>query len=119
LNSRYAEFRPGFIEAMDGRLYTPEWLDGEIAAGRLLPWYGSDSAILARVERHPTGVLAIHGAYATGDVSEIVEKLIPDAERFALAAGCTTAFIDSREAWQRILGPHGYAPYKIALRKDL
>lgn len=118
MTADYLRFRDGFAEAVDPAFHTIEELDEKVANGSALLWFGEKSAIAAEVKRFP-GALVIHGICATGDLSEIVGKLIPAAEEWGRAAGCTHAMIESREGWARALKTKGYEPHTVTLRKAL
>jgi hypothetical protein len=114
----YLRFRDQFAEAMDARYYPIEWLDKQVFSGRVRCWAGKTAAITAEIRVYPTGAKAVHGLYAAGELLEIL-TLIPLAEQWGRDNGCTSAFIDSREAWQRLLNPYGYAAYKVCVRKEI
>jgi hypothetical protein len=115
----YASWRESLFSALDARYFTQDWLDREVTSGRAL-FLGTDkAAIVARIDDHPTGARSIIGLCAAGELTEIADTLIPQAEAAGRARGCTSAFIDSREAWARILEPRGYTPYKACVRKEL
>lgn len=119
MSDEYLRFRDGFAEAMDPRFYTIQYIDHLYLAGRAKLFSSENAAILAEIKTYPTDAKAVHGLYATGKLAEIVSVLIPQAEEWGRANGCEHAFIDSREAWQRILGPAGFDTYKVALIKEL
>jgi hypothetical protein len=115
----YLRFRDAFAAVLDPALYTIDWLDREILEGKAELWVGREAAIVARIRDYPTGARDIEGLIAAGDLGEIVAALIPEAEAFGRALGCTGAIIESREGWGRVLRRRGYAPYQTALRKRL
>jgi hypothetical protein len=115
----YCRFRQGFSDAMDHRFYTIDHLDHLVRAGIAQFLCTEHSAIVFDVRLYPTRRKALHGLYATGDVDEIADVLIPRAETWGRQMGCDYAFVDSREAWQRILKPDGFDTYKVALIKEL
>lgn len=115
----YLQFRAAFASVMDQRLYTPEWLDGEVWSGRAKFWRTADAAIVTEIRTYPTGAHDIHGIVAAGDLSEIINILIPAAEMWAKAVGCIGAIIESREGWARVLKERGYEPHRVAVRKEL
>lgn len=115
----YCRFRQGFSDAMDHRFYTINHLDDLVRSGMAQFLCTEQSAIVFEVRLYPTGKKALHGLYATGDVDEIAGVLIPRAEAQGRQMGCEHAFVDSREAWQRILKPAGFDTYKVALIKEL
>lgn len=115
----YADWRQAFIQVLDQRLYTPEWLDGMVRDGRAILWTAEDAAILAEVRFYPTGAREIHGLVAAGNIETIKGVLIPQAEEWARAAGCVSSVIESREGWVRSLRSSGYHLYQTAVRKEL
>ena len=115
----YLRFRPQFAEVIDPQRYTLEWLDDEILSGRMLLWVGDKAAIIAKLEVYPTGATDIHGMIAAGDLAEIRDRLIPQAEQWARALGCIGAGISSREGWARALKGSGYSVHQIMVRKEL
>ena len=112
-------WEPQFAEAMDQRLYTPEWLKATVEGGRAQFWSSDKAAIVSELRFYPTGAVDLHGIVAAGDVDEIVGVLIPAAEEWAKKAGCLGAIIESRPAWRRLLATSGYEPHQLALRKEL
>lgn len=117
--SHYEDWRPKFAEAMDSRLFTIQWLDELVSQGKVQFFASDNAAIVAELRQYPTGARAVQGLYAAGELSEIVDILIPMAEEWGRSNGCKYAFIESREAWERILKGSGYVMYKIAVGKVL
>jgi hypothetical protein len=117
--SEYQRFRDDFIAILDPRFYTPEWLDGEIWSGRLRLFSCADSAIIVAVKPYPTGALELHGMAATGNQRSIVDVLIPQACAWGTAIGCIEASIESRPAWQRVMGRHGWQLSQVKMVKPL
>lgn len=115
----YLRFRDAFAAVLDPRFYTIEWLDGEVACGRMHLLSTAHSAILFSVKKYPTGAKELHGELATGELPEIISALIPLAEKFGKENGCTTAVIQSREGWVSAMRQHGYEVYQTAIRKAL
>jgi hypothetical protein len=115
----YHRFRPQFAEALDPPFYPIEYLDALILSGRGRLWVGVHAAIVAEIKHYPGGAKVVHGLVAAGRMEEIVERLIPEAEAWGKAAGCTSAIIESRSGWMRALKPHGYEPHQVAVRKEL
>lgn len=114
----YRKWRPAFTEVMDLRLYTPEWLDGQIANGKALFWCTDKAAIVAETRRYPTGACDVHGLIAAGDLDDIRDVLIPAAEEWGRSIGCVGAIVESRTGWAKALKKQGYEPHQLALRKE-
>lgn len=117
--SDYFRFRDQFAEAMDGRLYTIDYLDDLVFSGRAQVWFGDDSAMVTEIRTYPTGARVIHGLVAAGSLSEIVKDLIPRAEGWGRMIGCIGAIIESREGWGRVLRKDGWEPFQQSLWKEL
>lgn len=115
----YATWRPRFAEAIDGRLFTIDYLDYLLLGCGLATLHvGKNAAIVTMFKFYP-GCKAIEGLVAAGDLEEIVNELIPLAEQFGRERGCKFAMISSREGWQRALKGSGYEPHQITLAKEL
>lgn len=115
--AEYQKFRAAFHAVIDPDLYTPAWLDGEVATQRFILFTGQDSAILCSVKQYPTGLKELQGELAVGKLREIASVLIPIAEKWALMRGCKSASIQSREGWARVL--KDYNLYQTTIRKAL
>ncbi|MFD1104579.1 hypothetical protein [Sphingobium olei] len=117
--AEYLRFRGGFLSLLDPRKYTAAWLDGEVWSGRIILFSGADSAILVRVKPYPTGFLSLEGEAATGNLSEIVGHLIPQAIAFGRSIGCGEAVIESRSGWAKVMRKHGWQLHQQRLTLDL
>ncbi len=115
----YCEFRAAFAEVMDDRYHTVDWLDEQLLTGKVKFWRSQGAAIIAEVRDYPTGAKDIHGLIAAGDLSEIVEILIPCAERWGRDNGCIAATIESRPGWAKTLAPYSYETHQLTVRKEL
>ena len=115
----YRRFRDRFAEAMDPAFYPIDYLDTLILSGRARLWVGTDAAIVAEIRDYPGGARVVHGLVAAGRIGEIKAHLIPRAEAWGKAMGCTSAIIESRSGWMRALKPFGYEPHQMAVRKEL
>lgn len=115
----YRRFRDRFAEAMDPAFYPIEYLDGLILAGRARLWAAEHAAIVAEIKDYPGGARVVHGLVAAGRIEDINRLLIPLAEAWGKAAGCTHAIIESRSGWMRALRAYGYEPHQVAVRKEL
>jgi len=116
--SAYLRHREEIAALLDPRCYSIEWLDGKVAGGLMTVW-GNDKAVIGtEIKQYPAGALEIHGMFAAGELSSILE-LIEQAENWARCEGIDFAAIASREGWVRVLGPRGYRTHQVELRKDL
>jgi hypothetical protein len=103
---------------LDPRKWPIEWVEAQIAEGRIA-LLENDTAIIG-VERreYPGGLVELHGMFAAGDMAGVLE-LIDEAVEAGRIAGCDVASIDSKPAWQRILKDKGFRPVKTLIEKDL
>jgi hypothetical protein len=102
---------------MDERYHTLEWLDDQVLTGKAYFWRSDNAAIIAEIRTYPTGAKDIHGLIAAGELDEIVNVLIPQAEEWAREQGCIAAQIESRPGWARAL--KDYEPHQLIVRKEL
>lgn len=115
----YLRFRDAFASVLDPAFYPLEWLDGEVACGRMLLLSAEHSAILFSVKTYPSGLKELQGELAVGNIRDIVSDLIPRAEAFGKEIGCSVAVIQSREGWKSAMRDHGYKLHQTAIRKFL
>lgn len=114
----YARFRNRLAEAIDGRLFSIEYLDWLIDTGQAQLWHDGHSAIVASIRQYPTGALVVTGLCACGKLKNI-RKLIPLAEQWGRENGCVMALIESRVGWGPVLKEDGYEPHQLAVAKEL
>lgn len=115
----YLAFRDRFIEVMDQRYHTIEWLDGQVLSGEFKFLRSDDAALIVELRDYPTGAKDVHVLIAAGDAEQIVEELRPTAEQWGRDQGCIAAIVESRPGWAKYLKPHGYDPHQLAVRKEL
>jgi hypothetical protein len=114
----YQRFRDQFAQAMDGRLFTIEYLDALIISGKARCWATQTAAIVAEIKAYPTGAKVVSGLIAAGELAGVV-ALIPHAEQWGREQGCIFGMIESREGWAREMKPHGYEPFQVSLIMEL
>lgn len=115
----YLRWRSDFHDVLEPEFYTPDWLDGEVACGRMHLFCSEQSAILVSIKTYPTGLKEVHGEVAAGKLGDIVANLIPLIEIWARARGCSVATIQSREGWVRAMKRSGYNLHQSIIRKAL
>ena len=114
----YLRHRSSLAQVLDPRCYTLEWVDSEIAEGRISVRATEDAIILTQVRTFPTGAREIHGMAAAGELPSIL-ALIQQAEQWARSQGIEFATVASRPGWQRVLAPYGYQVHQVELQKEL
>lgn len=115
----YLRFRDQFAAALDPRFYTIEFLDGLIHDGLVLVIANEHSAIVVEIKEFPSGARAVSGVIAAGDKQEIASSLIPQAEAWGKANGCSFGMIESRPGWARVMKKHGYEMHQMTLVKEI
>ena len=119
MTPEYAAWRPLLAEAIDpiygGIAYLDYLIDG---CGVAKFWCSDKAAIVTRFSYYP-GCTIIEGLVAAGDLEEIVNVLIPQAEEFGRENGASFATISSREGWAKVLKKDGYEPHQVTLAKPL
>lgn len=114
----FKHWLPTFATVMDPRMYTPQWLVGEVWSGRVRFWGNDRAALATELRNYPTGVHDLHFLVAAGDLDEVISTLRPAAERWARDLGCIGAVVESREGWAKALKAEGYRPFQLKVRKD-
>ena len=117
--SSYLRWRPAFSEAMDRRLYRPEWLDARILAGSAQFWQSEHAAAVTEVRNYPTGAYDVHGLVAAGDVTEVRDIIVPQIEAWGRSIGALGIIIESRPGWARVMRDAGFEAHQLAIRKPL
>jgi 3'-phosphoadenosine 5'-phosphosulfate sulfotransferase (PAPS reductase)/FAD synthetase len=107
--ARWAEAAPLIAEALnyDWLNRTVDQMRRAFLAGEYELFATGGSVLLAKC--HDAGedrILEL--CLAGGRLSELREELIPQAELFGIAAGCTMVTIGGRRGWIRALQPDGY-----------
>ena len=115
----YSAFRDAFRGVLDERYYPIGWLDERIASGRAQFFRSDNAAVVVELRLYPGGAMDVHGLIAAGEINEIIDELIPRAERWGAEQGCVAAVIESRPGWARALKQSGYEVHQLSLRKEL
>jgi hypothetical protein len=118
LLTAYPDWRDQFADALDTRTHTIEWLDGEVAAGRVRLFACRDAAVLAELRRYPTGATDLHFLLGVGLMEAMRDVLRPRAEAWAQSMGALGSVVESRSGWERALRSCGYEPFQTCLRKE-
>ncbi len=116
--SAYLHFRDRFQAAMDPAYYPIDHLDQLILSGGAVLFAEGGAAIVVEIKTFPSGLRALHGLVAAGDLSSI-RTLIAHAEAWGRAEGCTRAIIESRLGWERAMRSAGYRAHQISIVKEL
>lgn len=112
----YLPFREEFVSLCPEK-YPPEYIDAMVWGGSWACWSNGGAAILAEVKQYPSGLREVHGLAAAGDVAAIT-GLIPLAEEWGRALGCSIASIESRPAWAKLLPEYEVEQVRIVKGLD-
>ena len=115
----YVRHREGFESIIDQRFYGLDWIERQILEGRYVVFANDRAAALAEIKTYPTGARELHYLAGTGELDALLHEIRPDLEQWGRDQGCITAVMESREGWQRALGPFGYELFQVGLRKEL
>lgn len=81
-------------------------------------WFSANAAGVTEVVTYPR-FKSLHLWLCGGDMGEIVSILLPAAEAWAKAQGCTMTSTAGRMGWSRVLEPLGYEPVAQICMKEL
>lgn len=95
-----------------------EDVEALIESGEAQLWQGLDSAAVTEVVVYPR-LKVMHLWLCGGDMEEIVNVMLPEAEKQALAWGCDRMTTGGRIGWNRVLRSHGFTPIAEVCAKDL
>jgi streptomycin 6-kinase len=115
----YQRHRDELAAILDPRKHTIGWLDVQVTNGAIRVLATDKSIILFEFKTYPTGYRELHGMAAAGDMGDITDILIPQAEQLAVSMKCGAASIASVAAWARILKGRGYMVNQVIIEKDL
>jgi len=115
----YLLWRPAFLEAIDQKLYPARWLDGIVASEAVQLWRSDNAAALTEIRPYPSGAADLHGLVAAGDIGEVRDILVPQAETWARLIGCAGFVIESRPGWAKLLKSQGFETRQLMVRKEL
>lgn len=118
LLAQWARFRDEFAADMADGFWTIEDMEQKIAHRRAFFFPGRNAALVGQIEVYPGGERVFQFLSAVGDPAEVVQ-LIPGCEATARMMGCTAMLLEGREAWRKVLEPHGYGLWSVTLHKRL
>jgi hypothetical protein len=114
----YYRWRDQFAAILDRRMYSLDWLDDEVATGRVRLFANPAAAILAELRPYPTGAADLHFLIGAGSMEAMRDDLRPRAEAWAQSMGALGAVVESRSGWERTLRSCGYELFQTCLRKE-
>lgn len=81
-------------------------------------WLGEKSAAVTEIIQFPR-MKVLHLWLCGGDLREITEVMLPQAEAYARVIGCTRMTTGGRIGWDRVMNKHGFTPIASVCAKDL
>jgi hypothetical protein len=114
----YLSRRSDIASILDPRCYSIEWLDQQLATGRMQLWANGDAVLITELRHYPAGAREIHAMVASGSL-EGISELRERAEEWARGLGVEFASAASRPGWERVLGRFGYELHQVEMRKEL
>lgn len=114
----YLRHRDEIAALLDPRLHTIEWVDLQVASGKMQAIGNDRAVVLVEIKEYPAGGREVHGMVAAGELDAIL-PLIEQAENWGRSLGCIYGSIASREGWARVMAPHGYEVAQVTIRKVL
>jgi hypothetical protein len=79
-------------------------------------WPGKRSASVTQIQVFPR-LKRMHMWLCGGDMTEILDML-PSAEAYGAARGCTQFTTAGRPGWDKVMRPHGYEPaYRVCMKE--
>lgn len=98
--------------------YTPEDVFGQIRIRFAQLWPGKKSAAVTRLHDYD-GKKVLRIWLAAGDMSELVNQMLPASEEWALSQGLDAIEVEGRKGWTRVLAPLGFKEVDGVLTKEL
>lgn len=102
----------------DGGFYSLPDIERLIAEGHAHFWAGERSAAITQFWWMPR-CKVLNMWLAGGDMSELIEKLFPSAQYWAIQQDCSKIMLAGRPGWARVFAPLGFKPLSTILIKDL
>lgn len=93
-------------------------VEAMIDSGEAQLWLGDRSAAVTEIIVYPR-LKVLHLWLCGGDLAEIVETMLPRAEKWAKAKGCSRLTTGGRKGWDRVMSKHGFAPIASVCAKDI
>ena len=114
----YVDYRNDIVAMLDERFYPYWWVEQQINAGAIGLMENDRAIIGVECREYPGGAVELHGMFAAGDISGILE-LIDEACEAARLSGCTIATISSRPGWAKVLKSRGFEMRQQVITKEL
>jgi len=89
-----------------------------VSKGEAQLWLGQKSAAVTEIIQFPK-CKVLHLWLCGGDLREITETMLPEAEAFARKEGCNRLTTAGRIGWDRVMRTHGFTPAASICAKDL
>lgn len=117
LRTEWDRCEPWLIDALDRSppTHTIDDVRTAVMRGEAKLWAGRNAAAVTQIEVHPQ-LKALSVWLAGGDLEELRDEMLPQAEVFAREQGCRYVAVTGRQGWARALG---YRPLHWTCAKEL
>lgn len=116
----YADWRDKFQDLLEADgMFTIWQLDESLAQGHSQLWATKAAAIVTGIQDYDGGEKMGQVDWGVGDLDEILTEIMPKAEAYFKANGCTRIMFEGRTGWSRVLKSHGFKPHSVTLVKDI
>lgn len=97
---------------------TIEDVEAGINDGSYQFWADENAAAITTILRFARrkALMVVHGG---GDLTELLERLEPQMERYAQQRGCDAIMGQGRKGWERVCKTRGYRLAWVAMMKDV
>lgn len=117
VGAQFERCKPWLEAALKDTFYTLDDVERALIEGRAKLWPGKESAIVTELITYPNEK-SMQCWLAGGNLDEIL-GMIPGIEAEARLIGCTSATVQGRHEWQKVLADKGYEFYSVTLRKAI
>lgn len=100
-----------------GNAYNIVDVQSRLESGHAQLWQEGDSTVVTEIVQYPN-YRSFNVWLAAGNLDEI-KALLPGAERYAQAHGCTQMELTGRPGWTKALSDEGFRQQSVVLVKDL
>lgn len=112
----YGLHRDAIAGILDERFFPLEWVDQEVAEGRIAVIGDASGCVGVTRREYPGGAVELHVMFAAGELSaclRIWDQIEASAQGFDLAA------VESRQGWAKALKSRGFRVDRVRVVKEL
>lgn len=116
--ANWAKWKDRIADAVGGGFDTVAEIERAIFSNQAQLWCGKDAAVVTKIQTYPGGERVLMALWMAGDIEDAM-AMASGIESFGRSMGCTSALIEGRKGWERLLRKHGYDPWSVTVRKAL